>query len=146
MVRRFSRDPRLIFDLRAWAVDRQAATAVVAAVCHEFDSPIPEMTFHGRRGPHTGYYRSPRWKAVETVGELRIRRWEEDTGRPWPPAGMIRLGDPTSLGTVAHELGHHLAHHHEPVGTPEHGKRWVGWFDIAADGIAAWLSSVGKEI
>ena len=49
-----------------------------------------------------------------------------------PEQGAIRLGRRTTLMTVSHELGHHLVHYHDPVGTPDHGNRWVRRFDQAA--------------
>lgn len=144
MVRRFSRQPHLIFGLRRWGVDRDDATALVATVCDEVEVAPPAVTFHRGRGAHTGYYRSPRRIAVEVSSEARIRAWEEDRGRRWPLEGMIRLGEPAALGTVAHELAHHLTRRFEPVGTPNHGKRWVAWFDVAA-GVLARHTRVGAD-
>ena len=145
MLRRFSHHVDLLLDLRSWAADRSAAVALVRHVCRELDTPAPEVTFHRGRGLHTGYAQAPRHRAVQIFGEHRVRSWEQEKRRRWPSAGMVRLGDPTALGTVAHELGHHLVHHHEPLDTPAHGRRWVSWFDVAADSIAALLSSVRKE-
>jgi len=54
---------------------------------------------------------------------------------------MIRLGDPTSLGTIAHELGHHLVHVLDPARTPDHGKRWVQRFDQAANAMVALVGA-----
>lgn len=46
--------------------------------------------------------------------------------------GAIRLGRATTLMTVAHELGHHLVFHLDPLATPPHGNQWVARFDEAA--------------
>jgi hypothetical protein len=135
MLRRFSRDPVLIMRLRGIGVDRAAARALIEEVAFDAGAPPPDVTFHGGRGPHTGYCRQPRGRAIELSSERYLAAWEDEKG-PWPEHGMIRLGDPTSLGTVAHELGHHLVNVFDPASTPPHGKVWVARFDAAAAHIA----------
>lgn len=132
MVRRFSVDHDLIGALRGGAVDRTQAAWIVEQVCTELAVPAPEVTFHGRRGPHTGYCQMPRSRAVQRSEHAAVERWEAAKRRRWPASGLLRFGDPTSLGTVAHELGHHLVNHLDPAATPSHGKRWVNRFDQAA--------------
>ncbi len=137
MVRRFSRRAELIFDLRRWAAERTVAAELVRAVCAELDAPVPDVTFHRRRSPHTGYAQAPRRRAVMRFGEPTVRAWEEQRRRRWPETGMLRFGDPASLDTIAHELAHHLVHHHEPLRTRDHRKVWVAWYDRAAVVVAA---------
>jgi CO/xanthine dehydrogenase Mo-binding subunit len=131
MLRRFSRDAMLIVRLRTVGVDRSTARALIERVAGELGAPPPDVTFHRGRGPHTGYCRHPRSRAVALGGEGFVAAWEMKKG-PWPEHGMIRLGDPSSLGTIAHELGHDLVNHFDATGTAPHGKVWVGRFDDAA--------------
>jgi len=132
MVRRFSVAPERIVGLRRLGVDKSEAVQVIGLVCNEFEVPAPSITFHGGRGPHTGYTKMPLDRAMAIADAANIGIWRPASGKPWPTLGMIRLGDPSSLGTIAHELGHHLVNHHEPLRTASHGKRWVHWFDDAA--------------
>jgi len=143
MLRRFSDRIPLIVSLRSWGVDRDGATDFVNGACDTLGVARPDVSFHGRRGAHTGYTRAPRMIAVANVGEAPIRTWEHSRKRAWPAHGMIRLGDPTSLGTLAHEIAHHCVFLHEPVRTPAHGKVWVRWFDRTAGVIAAMLDANG---
>ena len=59
---------------------------------------------------------------------------------------MIRLGKRPALGTIAHELGHHLVNHLEPPSAPAHGRAWVAWFDAAAAGIVDWCRYHGLDL
>ncbi len=137
-VERFSRDYRLLTDLRHLGADRDTATRVVDHVCSTFSVPAPELTFHRGRSAHTGYCVPPRRAASARNGADAVDRWEA-AHEPWPFNGMIRLGDPTSLATIAHEAGHHLVHCLERANAPAHGKVWVGRFDDAAAAIATLL-------
>jgi hypothetical protein len=147
LVRRHSRQLSVITELRRNAVPRATCTWLVSQVCADLDVPGPEVTFHRGRGPHTGYCQMPRQRAIERADTASVESWEISRSRDWPQFGMLRFGDPTSLGTVAHELGHHLVNHCEPATTTPHGKRWVHWFDVAAGQVArhTWnLSLDGK--
>lgn len=132
MVKRFSSSWATIAALRVVGVDRSTAAEVIDFVCDDLGVAPPTPSFHGGRGPHTGYCMPPRDQAVARTNEGQVLEWERGRGSVWPEYGLVRLGDPTALATVAHELGHHLAYLTEPVGTPAHGKRWVGHFDRAA--------------
>lgn len=142
MLRRYSRDPMLIIRHRHIGVDRTTARELIEQVAIEAGAPPPEVTFHGGRGPHTGYCRPPRDRAIASTDERSVLMWEANEGL-WPEHGMIRLGDPTSLGTIAHEVGHHYVHVFEPVGTAPHGKAWVSHFDDATAQIAALVRIPG---
>ncbi len=135
MLRRFSANPMLIVRLRTLGADRSTARALIDEVARRAGAPTPGATFHRGRGAHTGYCRQPRARAVEMSSERYVKAWEDQRG-PWPDHGMIRLGDPSSLGTIAHELGHHLVNVFEPVSTASHGKVWVARFDEAAAHVA----------
>lgn len=137
-VEQFSRDRRLLTDLRGVGVDRSAATRVVDHVSSTFSVPAPQLTFHRARSPHTGYCVAPRHAAFARHGADAVSTWEA-SHQVWPHNGMVRLGDPTSLATIAHEMGHHLVHFLERTTTPAHGKVWVGRFDDAAAAVAALL-------
>lgn len=137
-VESFSRDHRLLTDLRDLGVDRGGAIRIADHVCSTFSVPVPQLTFHRGRSAHTGYCVAPKHAASARHGADAVSRWEA-THEPWPRDGMIRLGDPTSLATIAHELGHHLVHFRERTTTPAHGKVWVRRFDDAAAAIAALL-------
>ncbi len=136
MLRRFSRDPQLIVRLRQLGADRAAAIGLVDRATAGLGVGAPDVTIHGGRGPRSGYCMAPRSVATSALGESVVRAWEAAKGRRWPEAGMIRLGDPTSLGTIAHELGHHSVHLLDPSSTPAHGKVWVARFDDAAEAVA----------
>lgn len=138
-VRQFSTDYALLTRLRTLATDLPGAAFLVDQVCRISLVPPPAVTFHGRRGPHTGYCMAPRWHVRRSFGEEAIGRWEQRKGRPWPDNGMIRLGRQPALETIAHELGHHFVNHREPPGVPAHGKVWVAAFDSAAQRIASTI-------
>ena len=133
MLTRFSVAPMRIVALRRLGVERDEAVRVIRLVCDAFATQAPSTTFHAGRGPHTGYTQMPLERAMATAKSTDIGAWQPANGKPWPRLGMIRLGDPSSLGTIAHELGHHLVNQHEPLRTAPHGKRWVHWFDAAAE-------------
>lgn len=135
---RFTRDHRLLTHLRDLGVNRDGAIRVVDQICSTFAIPAPELTFHRGRSPHTGYCVAPKHTASARHGADAVSRWEA-AHEPWPRNGMIRLGDPTSLATIAHEFGHHLVHFLERTTTPAHGKVWVARFDDAAAAIAMLL-------
>lgn len=137
-VEKFSRDHRLLTHLRDVGVNRGTASRVVDHICSTFSIPAPELTFHRGRSAHTGYCVAPKHAASARHGADAVGRWEA-AHEPWPRNGMVRLGDPTSLATIAHEIGHHLVHLLERTTTPAHGKVWVGRFDDAAAAIATLL-------
>ena len=145
-VRSFSADYALLTELRSLATDRVGATLLADHICSLNEVPPPTVTFHGRRGPHTGYCLAPAWHVRLTVGERTVQRWEQQKGRTWPDEGMIRLGNQPSLGTVAHELGHHLVNQKEPPGAAPHGKVWVTWFDVAAAGVVDWCNRMDLDL
>jgi hypothetical protein len=139
MVRRFSRDPALIARLRGWGLDRTSAADLIVQVTVAAGIASPVISFHGGRGPHTGYCMPPRDVAVAKADERTVAHWEQAKRRRWPEHGFIRLGDPTSAETIAHELGHHYVHVFDRPGTPPHGKVWVGRFDDAAGHVATLI-------
>lgn len=112
---------------------------IISQVCARFDVPAPATLFHPRRSPHTGMTWVPRWHRTLAVGEKATAAQEQKQGRPWPEHGEIRVGSLTAVSTLAHELGHHLAHHREPFGTAPHGKVFVGWFDRALSSVVDLL-------
>ena len=130
----FSRDYRLLESLRELGVDREGASRLADLIASRWSVEAPLLTFHRGRGAHTGYCVAPRDVAVARHGNDAVIRWESANGA-WAADGMIRLGDPTSLATIAHEFGHHLVHHLDPVATAAHGTRWVRRFDDAAETI-----------
>jgi len=142
-VRRFSDDHGLLVRLRGLAVAEVGSVSIIEHVCRLSDIPFPDVTFHGRRGPHTGFCQAPRDHYVLLHGEDSIQGWERTKGRRLPENGMIRLGRMSSLATIAHECGHHLVHHQEAAQVASHGKVWVRWFDAAAHGISDWLDGSG---
>ena len=144
MVLRFSRDAHSISELRNVGVGRPAAQTLIRQACAEFAVTEPLVTFHARRGPHTGYCMAPRQVMVSKIGEDPIASWESQKAKPWPETGMIRLGDPTSLETVTHELGHHLVNWLERPSTPPHGKVWVGRFDDAVAVMRTFVSDLAR--
>lgn len=145
-VRRYSVDYALLTDLRTVATDQAGARSAIAHACRLHEVPVPGVTFHGRRGPHTGYCLAPAWHVRITVGESAVRRWEQRKGRAWPEEGMIRLGTKTALGTIAHELGHHLVNQRERPGVAPHGKLWVGWFDTASMALVDWCRRLDLDL
>lgn len=129
-VRTVSGDYALLRRLDHLLADDDAATRLVEMVCDATETPMPALRFHARRSPFTGMTEAPRW----LVRELHVRRgtYPMPGLERIPEQGAIRLGRRTTLMTVSHELGHHLVHYHDPVGTPSHGNRWVRRFDQAA--------------
>lgn len=114
---------------------------VVAAVCSATDTPEPRLRFHARRSPFTGMTEAPRHVVAQLVAAANPSASVDLTRVP--EHGAIRLGRRSTLMTIAHELGHHLVHHHDPIGTPDHGNRWVLRFDQSAAVIAALVGVEG---
>ena len=139
-VEEFSRNYSLLTSLRELGVDRAGASRLVDLIATQWSVTPPRLTFHRGRGAHTGYSVAPREVAVTRHGSDAVARWETTNG-PWTHEGTIRLGDPTSLATIAHEAGHHLVHHLDPVSTAAHGKRWVRRFDDAAEVIQSVIDA-----
>jgi hypothetical protein len=139
MVRRFSVASDRILRLRAYGVDRGTARDIVSYVAGDVGIEPPEASFHRGRGPHTGYCMPPRRVVAATTDDAWLSDWEATKRRSWPEHGMIRLGDPTALGTIAHELAHHMVHMLDPDSTPAHGRRWVERFDAAAVSVASFI-------
>lgn len=140
-VRSVSGDYALLRRLDHLVVAEGDASAVVTAVCSATGTPVPMLRFHARRSPFTGLTEAPRW-LVEEINRRRNVQPIPDLGHV-PEHGAIRLGRRATLMTIAHELGHHLVHHHDPIGTPDHGNRWIGRFDAAAAEIARFLPPAG---
>lgn len=138
-VQRFSTDEQLLDEMDALAVDEVQARLVVEAVCMDLAVDVPRLRFHARRSPYTGATEQPRRHLVERYGEENVRRLEESRNYLVSEQGAIRLGRNTTLMTVAHELGHHLVFSLDPLGTPNHGRRWVQRFDQAAKSIQRML-------
>lgn len=142
-VRTFSRN----YELIAGFGDRHAVAAadaqrLIEALVTRFDVPMPELAFNRRRRPDTGQCRVPRFHLELVYGDDAVGEWERRRRRRYPEHGQIRLGAVTRLRTLAHEVGHHLVHHLDPVGTPAHGKVWVGRFDDAMEVVAEITSPV----
>lgn len=141
-VREFSRDYRLIIDFGdRYTIDAAGAARLIRAVTGESNVPAPHIATNSRRRVDTGQCWAPRWYVIETNGVERLTAWEQHYRRPYPEHGQIRIGTTTTLRTLAHEIGHHLVHHLDPLGTPAHGKVWVGRFDDAMEAIAGRVSS-----
>ena len=136
IVRRFGLDIGLLEMLSLLGADRTAAATLINAISLDLGVATPSVTFHASRGPHTGYCMGPRDVLVARHGVGPVTAWETKRNKAWPVNGMIRLGDPASLSTVAHEFGHHLVHVLDRPTTPSHGKVWVGRFDMAGAAIA----------
>lgn len=141
MIRRFSREPDLIFGLRRHGVERAGAEHLLGLLAQSMGVDVPESAFHRGRGPHTGYCMPPRKVVSATAGDAWLATWEATRRRPWPGPGLIRLGEPTALATIAHEFAHHAVHLLDPVSTPAHGKRWIERFDGAAVSILSAIDS-----
>ncbi len=149
-VRTFSRDYDLIVRVGdAYAVEAADAERLARLVVGRLGAPMPEMAFNRRRRADTGQCRAPRWHLEALYGADAVSAWERGRGRPYPEQGQIRLGTVTRLRTLAHELGHHLVHHLDPIRTPAHGKVWVGRFDdamgVIAESVSACLSGKPGE-
>jgi hypothetical protein len=140
-VRSVSEDYGRLRRLDHVLVGADAAERLVLAVCTTTGTPSPTLRFHGRRSPFTGMTEAPRW-VVEAMARRRGVSPMPDLGHI-PEHGAIRLGRETTLMTVAHELGHHLVHHHDPIGTADHGNRWVRRFDEAARSIDHLMGTAG---
>jgi hypothetical protein len=139
-VRTFSRAYQLIIDIGdCYVVEAADVGDLVRHVCSVFSIPEPDLAFNVRRRSDTGQCWAPRSALVANHGEGRVAAWERHRRRPYPVSGQIRLGTTTTVRTLAHELGHHLVHLLEPVGTPAHGKVWVGRFDDAIECIVNHL-------
>lgn len=143
-VARTSSDIELLKSLDLLAVDEAGAIYAVERVCDEFEVPVPRLRFHARRSMFTGATESPRFLWVERLGESEVARREAERWGPLPLSGAIRLGRKTTLMTVAHELGHHLVHHKDPLNTPNHGSRWIERFDQAAAVIASEVTVAAR--
>lgn len=141
-VRTFSRAYQLIIDVGdRYVVEATDVRDLVPHVCATFGVPQPDLAFNVRRRPDTGQCWAPRSALVETYGEGRVAAWERHRRRIYPDNGQVRLGTTTTVRTLAHELGHHLVHLLEPIGTPAHGKVWVQRFDDAIECIVNHLGA-----
>lgn len=121
-VRSASSDLALIELLRSHKTDREGARRIVEASCAALAIPTPRVRTHARRAPDTGHARPP----ARITKDLAV-----DPER-YPPEGHLQLSATPTLGVIAHELGHLVVFHTDPVGTPAHGLRWVSRFDEAA--------------
>ena len=130
--RRFSEDFALILRLREFSVEPDGARRLVAEVCGEFEIPMPEFAFNRRRKIHNGMYETPRSHKLMMIGAEKVLAFETERGKGFSEVGVIRLGNPTSVGTVAHEAAHHVVHHREHWQTPSHGRVFVAWNDQTA--------------
>lgn len=131
-VLQFSSNTEVLQMLDEIAVDDTSAAEIVRDMCREMGVPEPTLKFHARRSPYTGACERPRSGWVGLLGEAEVAERETNGWGSLPPDGAIRLGRTTTLMTLAHELGHHLVFHLEPVSTPAHGRVWVRRFDEAA--------------
>ena len=134
-VRRFSTNPDLLLRLDSLAVDEHGSRVIVQSVCRDFEIVEPQLAFHARRSPYTGQTEAPRSYLVDRYGAAEVARAEERRPKPLEPTGIIRLGRTTTLMTLAHELGHHLAFALDPTKTPAHGAVWISRFDQVAESI-----------
>lgn len=139
-VARRSRDHALLRRLDRLVVDERDAAVAVERVCDTWNVAIPRLRFHARRSMFTGAAERPRSSWVAELGEAEVTRRESNGWGELPPNGALRLGRSTTLMTLAHELGHHLVFHLDPVMTPHHGYVWVDRFDDAAGAIAALIA------
>lgn len=130
--RRFSEDFALIEKLRGFAVEPDGAGSLVAEVCRAFEVPLPDFAFNRRRKVHNGMYEPPRSHHLKWAGSVRLVELENQRGKPFSEVGVVRLGNPASAGTIAHEAAHHLVHHREHWKTPSHGRVFVVWNDQTA--------------
>jgi hypothetical protein len=139
MLRRFSDEMPLIEALRRVGVDRSGARRLLDELAVGVGVPATDVSFHRGRSPHTGYCTPPRRVAAIQTDEAWLAAWEADRGRRWPENGLIRLGDPTALATIAHEFAHHMIHYLDRPATPAHGKRWVVRYDVSARTISSLI-------
>ena len=146
MLRRFSDEMQVIEVLRTVGVDRSDAQRLLDVLAVRMDVPVPDGSFHRGRGPHTGYCVPPRGVAAIQADPARLAAWEADRGRGWPENGLIRLGDPTALATVAHEFAHHMVHCLDRPATPAHGKRWVARYDVSARTITSLIAQTLADV
>ena len=146
MLRRFSDDMQLIEVLRTVGVDRSDAQRLLGVLAECMDVPVPDASFHRGRGPHTGYCVPPRGVAAIQADPARLAAWEAERGRRWPENGLIHLGDPTALATVAHEFAHPMIHHLDRPATPAHGKRWVARYDVSARTISSLIGQTLADV
>lgn len=140
-VRVVSSDYARLRRLDHLVVGVEAATVLVESVCADARTPVPRLRFHARRSPFTGMTEAPRDRVLAAA--RRAGAGVRDPGR-LPEWGAIRLGRRTTLMTLAHELGHHLVHHLDPLGTAAHGNRWVLRFDQAAAVIDGAIGDAGE--
>ena len=137
--RRFSEDFRLIEKLRELSAEPDGARSLVAEVCETFEVPMPEFAFNRRRKVHNGLYETPRSHKLMRNGSENVVAFEKERGKSFSEVGVIRLGNPASVATVAHEVAHHAVHHREHWATPSHGRIFVAWNDRTAGLIAQRL-------
>lgn len=135
-VARRSRDHALLHRLDRLVVEEHDAAVAVERVCDAWNVALPRLRFHARRSPFTGATERPRTSWVDELGEAEVSLREANGWGELPVSGALRLGRSTTLMTLAHELGHHLVFHLDPVSTPHHGFVWVDRFDDAAGVIA----------
>jgi hypothetical protein len=147
MLVRFSRDIGRIDRLAKVEVDRQGASDAAEFIADSLNLPLPVLSYSRRRrhadGTPTGTGMTM-WSIHDLVlmhGETKVERWRTAGAlkRHLPDERIVKLGDPTLLSSVAHEMAHVQVAERSPS-APSHGKVFVFSLDDSAAAAATWFS------
>lgn len=144
-LRRFSRCLELHEAHYQIVLGGTAATDLARILCEAFDLPEPVVKPHRGRKPNTGRCEPSRGQLVGAYGEHRVATSENDRGRPYPEHPVVRVGNPTLVGVVSHEIAHCLVNHRDGLHTPGHGRVWVARYDDVAKNAAIWARGSSIE-
>ena len=119
-------------------VDDTAATDLAHHLCGAFDLPATVVKPHRGRKPNPGRCEPSRDQLIGAYGEHRVAASEMHRGKTYPEFPVVRVGNPTLVGVVNHEIAHCLVNHVDGLHTPGHGRVWVARYDEVAENAATW--------
>lgn len=117
------------------------AADLAAFLAGRLGFPEPLLKPHRGRKLNTGRCEPSRAQLTAAFGEARVAASERVRGRAYPERSVVRYGDPTLAGVVAHELAHCYVHAADGVETPGHGRVWVQRYDETARATAEWAAT-----
>ena len=98
----------------------------------------PIVKPHRGRKPNTGRCEPSRGQLIDAYGEDRVATSEGSRARRYPEHPVVRVGNPTLVGVVSHEIAHCLVNHADGLHTPGHGRVWVARYDEVARVAEIW--------
>jgi hypothetical protein len=120
------------------ALDGVESKKLALHLTDRFDLAHPIVKPHRGRKPNTGRCEPSRGQLIATYGEDRVTVSEDARGTRYPEHPVVRVGNPTLVGVVSHEIAHCLVNHVDGLHTPGHGRVWVARYDEVARVAEIW--------